>query len=198
MSQRSASETFKDVMAGVQSIAIILAAVLGGVWTLYVFQAFAQKDKASAELEELNRRLQGIVIDTKLDAKQQKVAGDKDAYLSATVSLTNRGNQRTRLILAEPLTVARLQVGDKTEVMPKSLRRFPAVCTKADNKYTIYGLMLRPNETIRLPFFVRVPERGLYLVEFYVEVDPDDPNIRHIPEPQRPVYWGDAINVWVE
>jgi hypothetical protein len=187
------------VTAGLQSLAVVAATILGACWTYYAFRSLAQEEKAQTELADLKAKVHSIVIEVRLDAKLHKVANEQQArYISAVATITNKGNSHTILKLSEPLTVIPTKIGTEVELAPALAKRYPAVSSKKENEYKIYGLVMRPGETQRVPFIVKVSGPGTYYLDFLVEVDENDPNIRHVPKEQRPVFWGEAAYVIVD
>jgi hypothetical protein len=198
MDSRSWIEKFKDITAGLQSVAIIVVAIVGGIWTFYVFHIFAQKEKAQSELEDLKRKLQLIVIEVQLEAKQHRIANDKNRYIQVRADLANKGNLRTTLLLSDSLTLMRAKIGKEIELDPDSLRKFSVVSSRKENNFRAYGLVMRAGETQRIPFLLKVDDPGIYYLDFLVPVDENDPSIAHFPKEHRPVFWGSSTYVAVD
>src|SRR5262249_19770960 len=103
-------QVFKDFAAGVESIAVTVAVIVGGWWTLHTLHSLASAQRASAELTEIERRQQpafGINIRTKTSAKPQ----DGSYHLFVTLGLRNDGRQNIALDLSEPpIHIAKLSL----------------------------------------------------------------------------------------
>lgn len=105
----------KDVASVVQSIALAVAVVIGGFWTLYVFTALAQREKAELDLkkallektkqeEELAPR---AIVDLKLEITQSDWFPKGRPLVQIDISATNRGNRLE--ILSFPSAPIRVQ-----------------------------------------------------------------------------------------
>ena len=91
MRSPESAERFKNVAAGVQSIAVTPAVIIGGVWTLYTFSALGTKARAEAEL------FQQAVLAIKVEARQESLTVEQGRYIAAIVSIENKGNRNTFL-----------------------------------------------------------------------------------------------------
>src|SRR6266853_1442568 len=81
--------TFKDKTAGLQSIAVTLAVLIGGAWTLYTFWTLGIKNRSELELtEELDevtkQSLERGFVNITVDAKQIHLPGSDAPWVGGT------------------------------------------------------------------------------------------------------------------
>lgn len=167
---------FKNIAAGIQSVCISLAAVVGGVWTLHTFntlgaqeQALLQKAKLQGEVEKLNSELaKQAVLDIDIKASQEHIAPrGSGRIVSGFVTVTNRGSRNTLI--------------DWTNLTP--LFAFPVSFAAGggialDGPPPIATDLVRGNQpqrvlvgqTVHLPFAVKLPWPGLYYLEFQTNI----------------------------
>ncbi len=91
-------EKFKNVAAGVQSIILAVAVLVGGIWTVYLFRILDTKGRALAERHafELRDREQGV-INIDISAKQVSIPGDKGRNIYIDIQVKNLGNRNNPL-----------------------------------------------------------------------------------------------------
>src|SRR5688572_17019428 len=93
-----------DVLA---DLAIIIGALTGGVWTLLTFTTLRSRQRAEAELRnvELNNERQAV-INIELKSKQVKLPGHPYYHIETIVNITNSGNTNALLLFrSAPLIV---------------------------------------------------------------------------------------------
>jgi hypothetical protein len=186
-------EKFKDIAAGIQSYAIVVGVLIGGLWALYTFISLRTKEKAAAELhqfelrerdfERINRE-QGV-INIEIDAEQVSIPNDSGRNIKVNIQVKNLGNRNLKIDLGDrALAIARVQL----EVQPDEEARLPT--DKA--RLRIEGLtvspipylnisklnepngyvtaqsfeLLRAGQTVSFPAWLRVEKEGLYLIDF--------------------------------
>jgi hypothetical protein len=143
-----------------QSIAVTIAVVLGGGWTLYTFIRLGTIHKAKAELRKTQRESdeQAVVaIDVNV-AQLDRYAGDQFVISGAAV-VSNKGNRNTQIDFsaADSCTVTRLDFNELGQPLDVESVSIPI------------GIVyyLRANASIRFPFVARVPEAGIYRIDFH-------------------------------
>lgn len=169
-------ERFKNLGAGVQSWLIGLAVVVGGLWTLYTFGALGTVQRAKLEL------FQQAQINIKIDAEQLR--GCTDGYcIAARVTISNAGrNAHLDYARFDPFSVTKIEFNsDGTSRFGPTLTQ-PSLLSGSRT--------LRTGESVDYPFFVRVPEPGLYLLQFAVPLDSAEMAIHNLTGPDAPViFW---------
>ena len=92
-------ERFNNIASGIQNIVLILAIIIGGLWTSFTFSTLKTKYKAQAEITELelkNARTKdelvekGAVIYIKLEAKQETLSGNDKIALQLGLAIVWR------------------------------------------------------------------------------------------------------------
>ncbi len=169
-------ERFKNVLAGFQSLAVSVAIIAGGVWTLITFDLLTPADRARAELHIIEKKMreQGL-LDLKITASPTTLPNDSAHYISAIVEISNRGDRNTLLRFRDffPFAAHRVTFDPSgetqfhTPVRAKALWGFP-------DKTDLYELNMIPGGVQQLPFFVKFEEVGLYFVSFAVALSPAD------------------------
>jgi hypothetical protein len=186
----SSIKDFADLMQAVRDIATILAVIAGGIWSLFTFNALRIRQKARAEVQELERKLkQQAVVDINIDANQLRLPGDRSLYVEIVVSIKNVGNRNTHLVSKDsPLIL--------TEILWDGNKGNKQV---EGEYYTFWGgldYVLRVGICHKVPCVVRVENPGLYKIVFAVELSPEELDVaaeagqEEIPSPDNQgIYW---------
>ena len=89
-------EDFKNLTAGLQSIAIAVGLTVGAIWALFRFNAFKETEKARVELQKLQREIRerGII---KVRLNPQVIRSRDDRHIKIDLTIANTGN-RTELL----------------------------------------------------------------------------------------------------
>ena len=155
MSTPESVERFKDLASGVQSIAVTLAVIIGGIWTLYTFSALGTKAKAEAEL------FQQAVLAIKVEARQEVLAGDQGLYIAAIATVENKGNRNTLVDFRKlkPFRVSPVVFDSDGRGTPD---REATIEMNTDVPY----ITVRRGAVHSFSMFARVPAPGLYVVVF--------------------------------
>src|SRR5262245_32345243 len=91
------AQVFQLIAAGIQSILVTLALLIGGIWTLYTFRALYLKQKAQAELAKTEAEIfRQAVVKIIVDARQEMFGGETRC-IAADVTVENLGNRNTKL-----------------------------------------------------------------------------------------------------
>lgn len=163
-------DRFKSIAAGVQSIALSLAVVVGGIWTLYTFSAFEEIDRRQAELETVRRGLvERGILDIGMTTRQEPGDAGGQRYLVVTVEITNRGNRSEALRWdAGGLLAARTGIAsDGRQVQGSPVQaRYARVGGEPESSTIL------PGQTRRFPFLLGLDAAGMYLLQFEAEVSP--------------------------
>jgi hypothetical protein len=107
-SESSWEEKFSKICSGIQSIAMTMAVIIGGVWTWHTFRALGEANRARAgieniELQNANMKQKEGVINPRIEALQLRSPGDKSRYIAITVTLANVGTKNVRMCFEEPI-----------------------------------------------------------------------------------------------
>jgi hypothetical protein len=181
-------ERFSNIASGIQNIVLVVAIIIGGLWTAYTFSTLSTKSKAEAELTDLDLRKskaqaeiteldlrnsktkdeiaeKGAVIDIKLEAKQEPLMGDEKYCIAVLAKVTNTGVKNTIVDLSKesPLTAYLISFDENGS----SNRTW--VVSQSD--YSLSSTVVRSGYTIQLPLFIKVRSKGLYILEFKIKLD---------------------------
>jgi len=166
-------ERFKNLCSAFQSIVISLAVVVGGGWTLYTFTKLRTIEKAQAELNQatfqrpvLNVQVAGTVLDQATVTALRKGGAFKPYVVQVVVTITNQGNLLEALDLtADSLFLTQLQSSSGGTVFIMQGGAF-----RVAGGYEPSIAVVRPGNTITLPYLVDMENPGVYLLEFRAPV----------------------------
>src|SRR6267142_5035827 len=82
---------FKEVMAGIESIAIVLATFLGGGWALYQFFTLRAREKSDLQVAKANKELDERSV-LKIELRTESFQIDRSFALHVQVVIQNVGN----------------------------------------------------------------------------------------------------------
>lgn len=155
---------FKDVSDGLQSLAIVIATLLGGGWALFQFFSLRALEKAKLDLERAKRNLieRGVLV---IDLVCESFEFDGSYFLHVRVLLRNLGSG--------------LDVVDWSKASMFATRFEKVDGTKLTNTGEILLGWRSPSRSLRemrlLPefstsdsFLIAIPNVGVYYVEFAV------------------------------
>jgi hypothetical protein len=153
---------FKDFAAGVQSLIIGAAVLIGGVWTLYTFVSSQQTRKVQEELDTLANNRRALEISLSSKPTTFTPTGRYGLILAATIR--NRGIRSVGLTLAPGsfvfsrvhMTAAGLQALNTT--------KSPAYAMIEPGKQTyVSDLFVQPGTEKTISTYVEVEAPGLYI-----------------------------------
>ncbi len=142
-------DTLEKVMGVMEGGAVVLAAIIAGLWALYTFRLRRQA-------------VLSIVIRT----SENIVPNDGCYLISAVVEIENKGTRNTRLPYEQPpLTVWRITFDEEGKRRSDFVDRYPV--TRASNPDDpTPATIVRAGAIERIPFLLRLESRGLYLLTF--------------------------------
>ena len=164
-------ERFKNLASALQSLAMAVAILGGGGWTLYTFWALGTVTRARAETDQLiaeNRAKPVLSIVFSVDSLRRNVNSTRKVFL-VQVTLKNQGD--TYILLGLPprhLAAARV-LSVSNELMPFQLERvFATHVVDLDSlgPYPRAGQEIPPHAERQLSYIVDAPLPGIYLVSF--------------------------------
>jgi hypothetical protein len=163
-------DRFAKICAGFQSIALIIAVVIGGIWTRYTFITLNSAGKANAELQKVraeNQRQPVLWMDI-TSAQHESRAGGYD--LTVDVLIENKGAVNTKIgwVTETPLAVAEVREG--------------TVFQKPENPFSLLGFgdathkqyLILIGGRRHFEFAGHVPHAGIYYLEFQAGLNPAD------------------------
>src|SRR5579864_8379659 len=95
-------ERFNKIAGGIQSLAVSLAILTGGVWTLYSFVSLHSIEKAKGDLERTRTELNDIlhrqpVLDAAITCRQAPRSPTGQYNIAVIVIMQNKGAQDTKI-----------------------------------------------------------------------------------------------------
>lgn len=191
---------FYSVCTGIQAIFLVIGVLGGGAWSVWMYRQLHEEERQRAELVrtqtevESNRleheqrlaELQRGIGQIELTITPLALTGRRSCYLQVTARVQNIGHREIRLEFNhDPLRIAAVHPADDGV-----LDHVPSASASL-NTFALDGTVvplptasLLPGETSEYPFLVRIPRRGVYMVQFDVPVDT-------LPgtESERPWHW---------
>ncbi len=163
-------------LEGTESFFVVLAIIFGGIWTLKTFGAFQQVRRAKAELTAIEQKIkEQAVIRITIDAVQTPLPNDPSFFISVTVNLYNEGTRIAALVhpKSRPLSVASCSFKDDGELELRNTIQVPVPTASPP----WLGTTLFPGDSGQIPFFVRLKEPGLYMLQFSTQANPVEKNL---------------------
>ena len=155
---------FKNIAEAVHYIFIVIALIIGGIWTLYTFSSLGAKKKAELELYEQ------AVINIEISCKHENINQQNEIYIHGIVKIENKGNRNTFLDFRK---IPSFQISKLVfDANGNSLVAY----TFNQNNLLLPYLVLRQGAFSTHPFVMKVTEKGFYMVTFKVAVN----NTEHI------------------
>jgi hypothetical protein len=169
-------EQFKNVAAGVQSIILTIAVVVGGGWALFTFISLRQSERAAADVAAQNRANRGqVALSFAVSAKQydaEMTRHNAAAVIEASVAIQNVGNRDVILCFdgnpqIVPLSFIRLSPDAAT--LPEHSKPSSGLITAEPIDSVFFNRhvwRVRVGSTIRHLFLTQLPRPGVYFVEY--------------------------------
>ena len=155
---------FKDYTDGLQSIAIVVAAMLGGGWALFQFFTLNAREVAKLELQKKKRELleRGVLL---IDLHCESFEFDESYFLHVRVVLRNVGNGPEFVDWSKAIMGAtRFEKVDETRPTNTGevLKAFHGASGPVSH------MRLLPAFTTSESFLIGIPKAGVYYLEFFV------------------------------
>jgi hypothetical protein len=161
-------EKFKNVADGIRSLVLAVAAIAAGGWAYFTFTSLGSVKKAAIDQAEVEQRIRRApVLQIELSAKPALASADGHLVLVEVV-LKNDGKQDLKLVLPEsPLLLSRVSISGDSMKASSRLLRAPHVTIEQNGELkAVPERIFRAGQSRSIPFAVRVPESGDYLVQF--------------------------------
>jgi hypothetical protein len=162
-------EDISHLASAVQSIAVAIAVVVGGVWTAFTFNRLRLTKKAESELAELQQKLsRTALLNINVIATSDRLESEDGYLISAQAIVENVGTRRTSLLFPDdqrPFHAVLIQTEENGDL--KLGRRIHTGIpygdgTESFSRRSIVG----PGARVTLPFVFRTKQPGLYMVSF--------------------------------
>ena len=150
------SVDFTNISKSIQAVLISLGIFVGGCWALFAF--IAQRNEWHIKRQPL--------IKLSLRVEQRLLPDDPRFYIHAVVEAKNEGNLVDYLHFTEHdhFSITHFHITDEGERFP--VDQITRVLERSRNRRVDFVTLL-PGSTVELPFWLLVPEPGLYHVRFY-------------------------------
>jgi hypothetical protein len=175
------ADQFQKITSGLQSIAVSIAVLVGGAWTLYSFVTTKTAEKAyydiqiaekNLQIAEKNAERQGQVSTMIETTPMPAVASGKFAML-IRVAVENKGDYFIPLLLDKPNPMRLSHLGSSQGSLFGTKQYFPLPYNNyqprsQDNGY-MENFMLWPNSRRVIEYYAELDDTGIYNVSFYFQ-----------------------------
>jgi hypothetical protein len=177
----------------IHEVILSIAIIVGGIWTLVTFRTLRSKNKAEAELAKIEleietakkRLFEQAIIDIQINTKQEILEDKNDYVISIVAKFTNNGNRNTNLDFSSPffIIVSCIDFDDNGNSYQNEY-----ICQEAYNNST---MILRAGATVEFPYFVKVKEKGLFVIELWLKLDEEERKIDNAVRGEKldETYW---------
>jgi hypothetical protein len=161
-------DRFAKIAAGLQSLVIAGAFVVGGIWTLYSFNSQLQVENARGQLQKVQRELaQEPKVELSATITQVKVLGAKRLHLIGQITVQNVGNAITALNLEDrPIKIYRVSIDDSGEARWTLVHQLNSL---VDTDTSLGSLISQAGSKNLINFATSVDKPGLYVLKFQAE-----------------------------
>jgi hypothetical protein len=167
---------FSNVASGIESIALTIAIVVGGVWALYRFGALRAIEKAKADLEATQRKLRERgILNITMEATQLTGQGTSDRRIVVNVTVKNDGN-RSEVINWAASFVRVTQVVASREAEALAYGQSLNLLYSTPDGPSISSSVM-PAQVRTFPFLALVDGPGTYHLQFVAKVSPAEATI---------------------
>ncbi len=161
-------DRFAKIAAGLQSLVIAGAFVVGGIWTLYSFNSQLQVENARGQLQKVQRELaQEPKVELSATITQVKVLGEKRLHLIGQITVQNVGNAITALNLEDrPIKIFRVNIDETGEPRWTLVHQLNSL---VDTDTSLGSLISHAGSKNLINFATSVDKPGLYVLKFQAE-----------------------------
>lgn len=178
-------QTFQTLLNVIKSALVSIAVVIGGVWGLFTFRALKETAYRKAQLArleanlrktdeeirqiELTNRKQAVLV-IAIQPTQVSLPNDTNRYISAVVSIENRGSRNTLLPTSRPPFTVRAVDVEEGDKLTFSHEQSYQVRRASNPEEPPPNVIVRSGGVETIPFFCRVKKPGLHLLTFRVSM----------------------------
>ncbi|MFZ3018462.1 MAG: hypothetical protein WA056_08415 [Gallionella sp.] len=186
-------DRFQKISAGIQSLLVSIALLIGGGWTLYVFNSQLQVENARAQLNKLKRELEESPR-LELDISVHPMSPNKRAgsrYFDCRLLAKNVGTKSTILRFADKaIRLHRVEIGADGQPVWALINAIdiPMGDSKEDR---LHAITLHVNTSKYASWVVAISKPGIYVLEFSSSRSPSEiEEARALGSTARDVIWG--------
>lgn len=162
-------QDIEHIASAIQSIAVTLAVILGGLWTWFTFHRLRLTKKAEVELADLQQKLSlTALLNINVTATFHEVQGGSGYLILAQAKVDNVGTRRTSLLFPKnqkPFFAVRVQVEENGGLKIGHPIQSGIPYGDGSNNFSKRSIV-GPGARVELPFVFFVTQPGLYLVSF--------------------------------
>jgi hypothetical protein len=158
------ADRFSKLLGGIQAAVVSIAVLVGGVWSLYIFNAQLQVQNAVAQLTKLKREIDAEPkLEIGLQLMQLHASGTKK-LIEGVLNIRNTGTADLAVVLRD--TPLELFTVDFDEIGNERWTLIKAAPLRQSEK-TVYGtLAIQAGTQVARGFLISVERSGLYALKF--------------------------------
>jgi len=191
-------DRFNKIAGGIQNIVLSIAIIIGGGWTLYVFDAEYRVDNAKFQLEKIKREItEQINVEIKLDIDYIKTETSNDRYLIGLVHFFNHGSVYSVLnILEASLKLTKVEIDKDDNILFGKTIKSKLYC---DPGHDVAGTSAIPGVDNSDSFVFKVETPGLYLISVIIPKSPTESAIveKYNTTPATKNSWGTSKFIYI-
>lgn len=195
---RAYSTTSKVNADDFNKIALALGAILTVAWAIFTYGALEQRDKAKAELTDLENRIKDTQS-TSFSVTAEIINGEGFFYLIPSVIIKNNSNRAIYINLTpDSLKVTRVvAVGDTTKYLDQMAPRYYS-SIKEEGNAPIYDVTVPIGAERKLSYLVSTKYPGMYYISFTANAKNSDGEIITKDFSGKPLKWFSASYIYVK
>ena len=156
-------EEFKFFTAGLQSIVLVIAVIVGGVWALYRFFSLKSIETAKAELIKIKQELTSqAILEIELVATSLEISNGVANYINVLVKVKNCGNKE-EVINWDESTLKAVKLthnGNEEPIMEEEILGYSQLIGLVQNSSVV-----SPNQINIHSFIIPINKSGVYLID---------------------------------
>lgn len=179
-------------------VAVALGAILTVAWGFFTYGALEQRDKAKAELTELENRIKDTES-TSFSVDAPVVKGDNFYYITPVVTIKNNSNKAIYIKLDnESLKITRVVAKDDNPIPLQSLApKYYSSINKGGNS-PINEISVPISAERKISYLVSTNYPGMYYITFTASAMDDKGNLISKDYSGKPVKWFSSSYVYVK
>ena len=169
-------QQINDVAALIQKSLISVAVLIGGGWTVFTFRALNLRQKAKAELADLQRKINLKPLINISVTSEHHLLHEGSFLITAVVRVENVGTRDTTLFFPsdrKPFSAMQINFSEDGD-LTLGIRRSVGVPHGGMSESFSRGAVVRAGVKVELPFAIVVPSEGIYMLSFATHPTTED------------------------
>jgi len=195
-------ERFSNLASGINSLVLAIAVLVGGIWTIYIFDAELKVENAEARLQAIQREID-VAANLTISMSGSAIADSKNngkSFIALEVRVENSGNRSTTLHFDNwPVRAAKISSREGLHFEIGTPVLVPLLMINSEGEqWRPGGKEVSSGSVEFLNFIIPIQEPGIYLLTFEAfgsEIDRAEAIGAGFPDDQEAASW--ASNVFV-